>query len=201
MPQTRPQTRPQTGTAARTTAAGRGDAAAPARTANAVTVRDAPPPSARWRRFAAKLVVLALIWAVLTGFRLDALVFGVPAVLAGAALVFLMPPSPGWRISPGGALAFVLWFAVQSVRGAVDVSVRAFSPRMPLRPGFRRYPLSLPPGAPRVMFLNTVTLLPGTLSAEVGHDEVIVHMLDTRADLAADLGALEARIAAFFALS
>ena len=178
-----------------------------------------PPPSPRaragqpgprpvWQRFAMAMVALSLIWGGLTGFRLDTLYFGAPAVLLGAGLVFLIPPAPGWRLSPRGALAFALWFAVQSFRGAVDVSVRAFSPDMPLRPGFRRYRPALPAGAPRVMFLNTITLLPGTLSAEVeeesegqtGTGAVIVHMLDTGADLQADMRALEARIAALFAL-
>lgn len=169
---------------------------------NAIVVHDAPPPPhARWRSFATSFAVLTLIWAVLTEFRVDALVFGVPAVLAGAALMFLLPAGHGWRLSLRGALVFAVWFAIQSVRGAVDVALRAFDPRMPLRPGFRRYPMALPKGAARVMFLNAITLLPGTLSAEVAGDEVIVHMLDTRADLAADLGALELRIAALFALS
>ncbi len=170
--------------------------------ANLVTVpADRPGAAARWRRFLAVAAVLALIWATLTDFRADALAFGLPAVLAGAALVFAMPPSPGWRISPRGLLVFVLWFALQSVKGAVDVALRAAAPRMKLRPGFRTYPLALPQGAPRVMFLNTITLLPGTLSAEIRGDQVIVHMLDTRADLKADLGALEARIKALFALT
>ena len=158
------------------------------------------PQPGRTRRFFATLLTLAVIWGLLTEFRLDALVFGLPAVLAGAGLVFVLPPGRGWRISPRAALVFVLWFGVQSVRGAVDVAARAFSPRMGLRPGFRRYPLSLPEGAARVMFLNTITLLPGTLSAELEEGAVVVHMLDMRADLEADLGQLEARIAALFAL-
>ncbi len=171
--------------------------------ANAVTVHQAPEPpvASHWRRFLATALALSLIWGALTGFRSDALIFGLPAVLAGAGLVFLLPSRPGWRLSPRGALTFVLWFAAQTVRGAVDVALRAFSPAMPLRPGFRRYPIALPQGAPRVMFLNTITLLPGTLSAEIAGDQVIVHMLDTSADLNADLGALETRIAALFALN
>ena len=157
--------------------------------------------AALMRRFVVKLLVLAVIWGMLSDWRLDAWVFGAPAVLLGAALVFVLPHRLGWRVSPTGAATFVAWFAVQSVRGAVDVSIRAFSPQMPLRPGFRRYPLTLPGGAPRVMFVNCITLLPGTLSAEIEGDALVVHMLDTRADLEADLGALQARIAALFALT
>lgn len=155
----------------------------------------------RWRGFVLAVVLLALIWGVLTEFRVDAWVFGVPAVLAGAALVLLMPARPGWRLSPAGLLGFMLWFAVQSVRGAADVARRAMLPDMALRPGFRRYRPRLPQGAPRVLFLNSITLLPGTLSAEIAGDGVVVHMLDTRADLDAELGALEARVAAMFGLA
>jgi multicomponent Na+:H+ antiporter subunit E len=162
--------------------------------------RDPPAPLARWRRFLVNALALALLWGILTDFRVDALVFGVPAILAGAALVFLIPQSPSWRLSPRGALAFVLWFAVQSVRGAIDVALRALAPSLPLRPGFRTYRPALPQGAPHITFLNTITLLPGTLSAEVAGDQVVVHMLDTRADLNAELGALESRIADLFGL-
>lgn len=162
--------------------------------------RAAPPPMPRWRSFGWSVVVLGVLWVLLTDLRLDALAFGVPAVLAGASLVFLLPPARHWRLSLRGAVVFVVWFAVQSVRGAWDVALRALSPRMRLRPGFRRYTPNLPPGTARIVFLNTITLLPGTLSVEVEGDAVVVHMLDTRADLQAELGALEARVAALFAL-
>ena len=162
---------------------------------------DAGTTAALARRFVVKLLVLAVIWGMLTDWRLDAWVFGAPAILVGAAIILVLPNRAGWRLSLAGAAGFAVWFAVQSVRGAVDVSIRAFSPRMPLLPGFRRFPLTLPGGAPLVMFVNCITLLPGTLSAEIEGDVLVVHMLDTRADLKAELSALEARIAALFALT
>ena len=151
-------------------------------------------------RFLVSLLVLSVIWGALTDWRADALVFGVPAVLLGASVAFLLPQGYAWRLSPRGAALFALWFAVQSVRGAIDVAMRAFAPRMPLRPGFRHYDLTLPMGAPRVMFINAITLLPGTLSAEIEGHTVIVHMLDTRIDLDPALDDLETQIRALFAL-
>lgn len=157
----------------------------------------------RWealRRSILSILVLAVIWGGLTGWRADALVFGVPALLLGAALPLLLSHSAPWRLSLRGAIVFALWFAVQSVRGAVDVALRAFAPHMPLRPGFRSHVLALPHGAPRIMFINTITLLPGTLSAECVEDTLIVHMLDTRTELKPPLCDLETRIRALFAL-
>ncbi|MCC6002378.1 MAG: Na+/H+ antiporter subunit E [Pararhodobacter sp.] len=137
----------------------------------------------------------------MTGWQLEAVIFGAPAVFLAAALPWMLPASPGWRLSLRGMLIFGVWFTVQSVRGAVDVTLRALSPDMGLRPAFCAYPLALPAGAPQITFINTITLLPGTLSAEVVDDTVIVHMLDARIDPAPGLADLEYRIRLLFALS
>ena len=171
-----------------------------AQTVPAIRTPERPNRLRAVRRWLLSVLVLSAIWGVLTGWRADSLIFGIPAVLLGAAIPFLFPKPPHWRLSLRGALVFGLWFAVQSVRGAVDVALRAFAPDMGLRPCFRACPLTLPPGAPRVMFVNTITLLPGTLSAEIMGDTLIVHMLDARADLDLSLADLEARIRALFAL-
>jgi multicomponent Na+:H+ antiporter subunit E len=162
----------------------------------------APPGPAPARRRAAALAagLLAALWAGLTGGDAGSWVIGLPAVLAGAAIAGRLAPARLWRLSASGALGFAGWFALQAVRGALDVARRAFDPRLPLAPGWRRHPLTLPPGAPRLVLANAVTLLPGTLTAELARDHLVVHMLDTRADLAADLAPLEARVRALFAL-
>ncbi|MGL4413140.1 Na+/H+ antiporter subunit E [Roseinatronobacter monicus] len=152
------------------------------------------------RQVILSILVLSVMWGALTGWRAKALIFGLPAIMLGAMVSFLMPPTSGFRLSLRGAMSFALWFAVQSVRGAVDVALRAFSPDMGLRPCFRSYPLSLPMGAPRITFVNIITLLPGTLSAEINNDVVIVHMLDARIELEPALIDLETRIRALFAL-
>jgi len=176
------------------------------RSPEAATPAATPAPDgagARGPRLAVGLgtgAALALLWAGLTGGAADGWVFGVPAVLFGAAIAWRLAPEAGWRLSAPGALRFAGWFAVEAVRGAADVARRAFDPRLPVAPGWRRHPLTLPPGAPRLVMANAITLLPGTLTAELHDDHLIVHMLDTRADLAADLAALEARVRALFAL-
>lgn len=145
-------------------------------------------------------MALALLWAGLTGGAAETWVLGLPAVLAGTAILWRAAPLPVVRISVLGALGFAVWFLWQALRGAVDVAARALDPRLPVAPGYRRHPLTLPPGAPRLVMANAITLLPGTLTAEIGEDHLIVHMLDRRTDLAADLAALEARVRALFAL-
>jgi multicomponent Na+:H+ antiporter subunit E len=167
--------------------------------ATAAAVRPAPL-RARYAAAVGTGAVLALIWAGLTGGAPDSWAIGMPAVLAGSALAWRAAPAPAWRLSPLGTLRFAGWFAVQSVLGATDVARRAFAPRLPVAPGYRRHPLTLPPGAPRHVMANAITLLPGTLTAELNEYHLIVHMLDTGQDLTADLDVLEARVRALFAL-
>jgi multicomponent Na+:H+ antiporter subunit E len=89
---------------------------------------------------------------------------------------------------------------VQTFLGASDVARRALSLRMRLAPGFHRYAMRLPQGAPRVFFANAVSLLPGTLSAEIEGADVVVHSLDLSLDTNAELAVLELRVAALFDL-
>jgi multicomponent Na+:H+ antiporter subunit E len=75
------------------------------------------------------------------------------------------------------------------------VAGRILRPQMPLNPGFRRYPMRLRGRPARLLFLNSVSLLPGTLSADLDGDVLQVHALDSTADIDAELRALEAKSA------
>lgn len=154
----------------------------------------------RLRRLAWALVVTTGLWLVLTGAGSDSAAFGIPAIALAGALAFATTPATRWRIAPLAALRFAGWFAVQSVLGATDVARRALALRMNLAPGFCDYPVRLPQGAPRVFFANAISLLPGTLSAELEGGSVVVHSLDLRRDTHAELADLEWRVAALFDL-
>jgi multicomponent Na+:H+ antiporter subunit E len=89
---------------------------------------------------------------------------------------------------------FVPFFLWRSLQGGVDVARRAFHPRMPITPELLDYPLRLPPGLPRVMLANIVSLLPGTLSATLNREVLKIHVLDGEAALLANLDTLEERV-------
>lgn len=121
---------------------------------------------------------------------------GAPAV-AGAVIisVTLVPPlGLVWR----EVMGFVPFFLWHSLKGGVDVAWRAFHPRLPITLELIEYPLRLPPGLPRVILVNTVSLLPGTLSAELGGQVLKVHVLDSLGDFLAQLEALEQRVGCMF---
>jgi multicomponent Na+:H+ antiporter subunit E len=157
-------------------------------------------PRRSWQRLALTVGSLAVLWGGLTGWAPASWVFGGPIVIAATALAFRFAPAPAWRLSPLGAVRFAGWFLVNSLRSGLSVAGRALGWHVTLKPGFRIYRTSLPPGPARICFANVISLLPGTLSVEVAGDRIEVHMLDTATGWEAELAELEARIRTLFAL-
>jgi multicomponent Na+:H+ antiporter subunit E len=151
-----------------------------------------------WQGWLRRLAMFAVLWWILTGGAADSWLVGAPVVLAAAWLSLRLWSRP--LISPLGLLRFLPWFAWQSLAGAVDVALRAFKPTLPLYPGLVHHRLRLPPGAPRVMLADVVSMQPGTLSADLLDDELVIHTLDTGHDMHAMVRDMEPRIAAVFGL-
>jgi len=144
-------------------------------------------------------LLFSLIWWILTDGAVVSWVIGVPAVLlAVAASVALVSPMP---VVWSEILRFVPFFLWHSLLGGMDVARRAFQPAMPIDPDLVAYPLRLPPGLSQVFMANTVSLLPGTLSAELEQNVLKVHVLDRRKDFLAEFNAVEQRVARIFELS
>lgn len=164
----------------------------------------APAPASQaapvqgWQAWLRRLVLFTLLWWVLSGGDVSGWMVGAPFVVLASALSLQLWTR--YRLSPGGVLRFLPWFAMQSVAGATDVARRAFDPRMPLLPGLVRHRLRLPEGVCRVSLANIVTMLPGTLSADLVGEELVIHTLDTSRDMHAMVEDLEPRIAGVFGL-
>jgi multicomponent Na+:H+ antiporter subunit E len=144
--------------------------------------------------------VLAGVWWLLNPGDHASWLVGGPSVVLGAVLAALLPRPAASRLSVFGAIRFAGFFLWQSVRGAVDVARRALDPRLPIDPGFRRLEIDLPPGPPMTLFANAVTLLPGTLTAEIDGNRVVVHALDQAAELEAELDRLARQVRDLFGL-
>jgi multicomponent Na+:H+ antiporter subunit E len=150
-----------------------------------------------WQAWLRRLLLFAVLWWVLSGG--GGWYLGAPFVLLGTWLSLNLWTE--YRLSLGGVARFLPWFAVQSLAGASDVARRALLPSMPLQPGLVRHRLRLPAGVCRVSLANVVTMLPGTLSADLIDDELVVHALDTGRDMHAMVLDLEPRIAALFGIA
>jgi len=147
-----------------------------------------------------RMVLIAGLWWVIVQGRSDAWLIGLPAVaLATMASVNLSGHGLP-RISLAGLFGFVALFLSESISGGVDVARRTLGPTLHIQPGFRRYRLHLDEPLGRVLLINCVSLLPGTLAADFDGEQVELHMLDNRVDPEPELRRLEQAIAGLFRL-
>lgn len=146
------------------------------------------------------LVLLATLWAIIAKGNMSSWVIGLPciiiAVIAYRRLQLHEKSNIHLRLLPG----FTAWFLWHSLLGGIDVAWRALQPRVDLEPGFLRYRLTLPPGGARLFLINVVSLLPGTLSADIEDDVLVLHALDISADAAEEVRAAELRVTALYGI-
>lgn len=164
-----------------------------------VTVMRMREKPSRPSAMVARALLFALIWWVLSGGVMSSWWIGVPAVLLALSIsMALVAPLPlkGWAL-----LGFVPFFLIRSLLGGVDVAWRAFHPRMPIDPDSIEYRLRLPAGLAQVFMVNAVNLLPGTLSADLNHNVLQVHVLTRSRFVEIELATLESHVARLFGLS
>ena len=135
-------------------------------------------------------------WAALTGGDPASLVIGAPAIALATAASLRGEATPPGR--PLAAAAFVPFLVGQIFAGAWYVARRVLRRRPRFDPGVVVYRVRLRREAARALFMNAVTVTPGTLSADLEGDRLSVHALDRRGDVAGELAALEGRVAALF---
>lgn len=158
------------------------------------------PRTAMLSGLVARAAILALLWWVITRGETSAWLIGLPAVAAAAVASVHLAGTGLPRISPIGLAGLVVLFVRESVRGGLDVARRTLSPRLRIRPGFRTFHIRLTEPQARVLLINCISLLPGTLAARLEGDRLEVHVLDASQDPDPDLCRLERAIARLFGL-
>jgi len=73
-------------------------------------------------------------------------------------------------------------------------------PDLPIQPQLVQYSLLLPKGAARTLFMAVVSLLPGTVSADIDGDLLITHVINERKPIQQELDQLERVVAWMFAI-
>lgn len=130
-----------------------------------------------WRSLLLRALVLAAGWVVLTEAEPSGFGFGAAVVTLALLAGLLLPASRAPRWSVPGLVRFAAVFVIGSLEGGVDVARRALAPGLPLTPAVVRYPLRLPAGPARNLFMGTLSLMPGTLSVDLDGADLAVHVL------------------------
>jgi multicomponent Na+:H+ antiporter subunit E len=119
------------------------------------------------------------------------------AVFATWVSLRLLPPGTD-QLRPLSLAALMVRFLWQSVVAGWDVAWRAFDPRLPIKPGFVRYPVRLPPGIGRNSFASLTSLLPGTVPVDEDEQTLLYHCLDVDQPVVAQLTDEEAAFTRVF---
>ena len=144
------------------------------------------------RAAVARAIGFFALWIILTGSPADLGTGAVAALTATCVSLRLLPPGTN-HVRPIALARLVARFLYQSVVAGADVARRALDPRLPLRPGFVVYLVSLQFSPARNMFTTLMSLLPGTLPTGAdASGRVLVHCLDIEQPVAAQLAAEEA---------
>jgi multicomponent Na+:H+ antiporter subunit E len=147
------------------------------------------------RHMVVALGLLAGLWWLLSDGDPGSWVIGLPAVAAAVWSVRRLRPARIGSVSLSALLRFVPFFLWESLRGGLDVARRTLAPRMRVQPDLILYRTRLSRPDARVFFTNCVSLLPGTLAADLRGDRLAVHVLDAASDAERELRLLERAVA------
>jgi multicomponent Na+:H+ antiporter subunit E len=139
-----------------------------------------------------------ILWLVLSGPDSSSWIIGVPAIVGAVWAKSRLSGNRIGRLSPLGVIRFIPFFLWESLKGGTDVALRVLGPQVRVNPGYLDYPLRLRRPSARVLFMDVVNLLPGTLTADIQGDWARIHTLDRGGDPVQSLMDLEARVAALF---
>ncbi len=147
------------------------------------------------------LIFFSVVWFILTGEDQHSWFLGVPAILLAVLVSRALGGGKSRSVDLLGFMRFAPYFLGQSLMSGIDVLRRTFAPKPRINPGIIHYTTFLPQGKGRILLANTISLMPGTLSADLQEDLIIVHTLDVDLPVEDGIQQLEARIALFFSLS
>jgi len=150
-------------------------------------------------------MALAVFWLLLSGyFQALLLIFGLVSVVLVVYLIARMDQvdqqSHTLRASPRRLMYFV-WLLGQIVRSSVHVAKLVWRSPRELDPALGQIKMSDDCDQGRVLYANSITLTPGTLSVDLKDDVVTVHALRADSLVALKTGEMEQKVAASLSAS
>ncbi len=93
-------------------------------------------------------------------------------------------------------LLYIPWLAWAIIKANIDVAKRILSPKLPIAPRIVRVTGTQKTDLCRVIFANSITLTPGTVSLDLDEEEIVVHALTKEAADDVQSGDMDRRVAA-----
>ena len=146
-----------------------------------------------------KTAALFVIWVMLSG-KFDLFHLGL-----GLSLSFLVawinsghsPFVPRFQLW-GRILLYLPWLFSRIIQSSLHLTKLILDPRLPIHPRLIRYQSKLQEPPAVVLLGNSITLTPGTITAEINGRELLVHAMDDVSGEDVTSGKLESKIAQIF---
>lgn len=127
--------------------------------------------------------VLTALWLLMSGlYKPLILGFGAASVLLVVYVVRRMDAVDGdqfaVRLKPLAFLGYLVWLMVEIAKANWAVTRIVLSPKMPMRQHLFDVPYTQKTDLGQVIFANSITLTPGTISVETEDGHFLVHALD-----------------------
>jgi len=128
--------------------------------------------------------------------------------LSSAAIACLVPPA-AWTSQPVKyffllplivirVILYGIWLLIRIFLAAFHVSKLILHPQMPINPQFIKHQTLLDHDTDKVIFANSITLTPGTITADISGNELTIHQLDEASAEDIRTGAMEKQIFGIF---
>jgi multicomponent Na+:H+ antiporter subunit E len=126
-------------------------------------------------------LMLYLFWLILSGhFTPLLLTLGALSAMLSAWLLWRMDKvdkTPVCLVPSLALLSYGFWLLWELIKANINVARRIWDPSLPVEPGWTRLPVTLSSPVQKALYANSITLTPGTLTADVFDDHFLVHHL------------------------
>ncbi|MFQ5773509.1 MAG: Na+/H+ antiporter subunit E [Kiloniellaceae bacterium] len=145
-------------------------------------------------------LVLFGTWLLLSGFfETLLLVLGVVSCLLVVLIAHRMdvvdreghPIHLGWR-----AVVYWAWLAREIVKANIDVARRILDPKLPIHPVLVQVKAGQRSELGQVIYANSITLTPGTVSMRISEGTILVHAIAEAPARDLEAGAMDRRVSA-----
>lgn len=150
-------------------------------------------------RYLLLAVALAGFWLLMSGFfhKPALIAFGAFSVMATIFFAARADVIDGegvpTRLFPG-LIGYLFWLIFEIGKANLIVAAEVLRPKPRLSPKFVRVPTGQVSDLGTVMFANSITLTPGTVSVDVGRDTILVHAFTEAAADVAGMTAMGRRV-------
>ena len=132
-------------------------------------------------RYIRTALTVAIIWLLLSGhYTILILSLGALSVLTVTWLFWRMDRVDGeLAVLPmrPRLLYYLLWLMWRVVLSNIDLVRRIWDPSLPIRPTWQRLDIKVTSSLAKMLYANSITLTPGTLTTDVKEDHFMVHSL------------------------